>query len=350
MEEAPFVAFRVLDVGPVAHTGLNPEAGGSLKDTRVNSCAPVLTTLGPGRILLLMMIINIVSELGHGHRRFTMQALENDSVLPGSKLDAAKMPGHWLLARMGKKVLRPGGLTLTRRMLDGLAIGPRDRLVELAPGLGATARLALARRPASYVGVDRDGDAVALVRRLAAETATVVEGKKGDAANTGLADGHASVVYGEAMLTMQPANAKRRIVQEAFRVLAPGGRYGIHEMGLRPDDMPEGTKDTIMKDLSEAIRVGARPLTISEWRAVLEAEGFEVVTQEVSPMHLLEPRQMVRDEGVGGTLRILLNIARNPIARRRILGMRRVFQRYESALCGVMLVARKPMIPATLAE
>ena len=37
-----------------------------------------------------------------------------------------KMPGHWLLAKMGKRVLRPGGLELTRAMLDRLAVGPHD--------------------------------------------------------------------------------------------------------------------------------------------------------------------------------------------------------------------------------
>lgn len=37
--------------------------------------------------------------------------------LPGSELDVAKMPGHWLLARLGKRVLRPGGLKLTRALL-----------------------------------------------------------------------------------------------------------------------------------------------------------------------------------------------------------------------------------------
>lgn len=30
-----------------------------------------------------------------------------------------KMQGHWVLARAGKRVLRPGGLELTRQMLDG---------------------------------------------------------------------------------------------------------------------------------------------------------------------------------------------------------------------------------------
>ena len=49
---------------------------------------------------------------------------------------AHKMPGHWLLARLGKRVLRPGGLGLTRIMLDRLGIGARDEVVEFAPAWG----------------------------------------------------------------------------------------------------------------------------------------------------------------------------------------------------------------------
>jgi hypothetical protein len=37
---------------------------------------------------------------------------------PGKHLDTERMPGHWLLSRIGKRVLRPGGLQLTRRMLE----------------------------------------------------------------------------------------------------------------------------------------------------------------------------------------------------------------------------------------
>ena len=43
------------------------------------------------------------------------------------------MPAHWLLARLGKRVLRPGGLGITRALLDGLAVGPEDDVVEFAP-------------------------------------------------------------------------------------------------------------------------------------------------------------------------------------------------------------------------
>jgi len=39
------------------------------------------------------------------------------------------MPGHWVLARIGKHVLRPGGMELTRRVLERLAIKPSDEVI-----------------------------------------------------------------------------------------------------------------------------------------------------------------------------------------------------------------------------
>lgn len=260
--------------------------------------------------------------------------------LPGAELDIANMPGHWLLARMGKRVLRPGGVELTRKMLDALAIGPEDSVVELAPGLGATARLALKGDPASYTGVERNESAAAAVRRIL--TGPNRRCLTGTAASTGLGDASATVVYGEAMLTMQRPVQKRAIVQEAYRALKPGGRYGVHELALAPDDLGDGVKDQVKRDLSEAIRVGARPLTSSEWRALFVSEGFEPCSEAVASVHLLKPRRLIRDEGVRGVLRILFNVLRTPGAGRRILAMRSVFQRHQHLLGAVSLVVRKP--------
>src|SRR6185295_10998026 len=86
--------------------------------------------------------------------------------LPGQALKAEKMPGHWLLARLGKRVLRPGGRQLTHRMIDALDIGPSDAVIEFAPGLGETARLAIGKKPASYTAVERDKDAAATVQKI----------------------------------------------------------------------------------------------------------------------------------------------------------------------------------------
>src|SRR5665213_2162082 len=86
--------------------------------------------------------------------------------MPGEALQAEKMPGHWLLARLGKRVLRPGGRQMTKDMIEALNIQPGDAVIEFAPGLGETARLTLKRKPASYTAVERDKDAAALVERF----------------------------------------------------------------------------------------------------------------------------------------------------------------------------------------
>ncbi|TFV63943.1 class I SAM-dependent methyltransferase [Geodermatophilus sp. DF01-2] len=258
--------------------------------------------------------------------------------LPGAALDASRMPGHWLLARLGKRVLRPGGRELTGAMLDALDIDSGDRVVELAPGLGTTTRLVLARNPASYIGIERDPAAAAQVRQLT--TGPPVDCRIADAETTGLEDGGATVVFGEAMLTMQPDPAKLRIVREAARLLRPGGRYGIHELCLLPDDLDESAAERVRADLSRTIRIGARPSTVPEWRRLLESAGMSVVHEARAPMRLLEPTRVLRDEGVRGTARILRRLATDPVARRRVLAMRSQFRRHRHHLGAVSLIGR----------
>ncbi|MDT4895359.1 MAG: hypothetical protein QOH25_436 [Acidobacteriota bacterium] len=258
---------------------------------------------------------------------------------PGGGLATPKMPGHWVLARLGKRVLRPGGMELTRRMLDALCVGAKDDVVEFAPGLGLTAQLTLKRHPASYTAIERDAAAAEIVRGY-------LKGSRqkcvtGSADETGLPSEVATVVYGEAMLTMQTPEMKRRIITEARRLLKPGGRYAIHEMCLVGDDLDEEVKKEINQALSRAIHVGVRPLSVSEWRELMEAEGFEVQSEVRAPMHLLEPHRLLRDEGLRGTLRFIWNVLRDHDARGRVLMMRNVFRRYQSHLAAVTLVGVK---------
>jgi len=261
------------------------------------------------------------------------------TLLSEAELDYEKAPGHWILARMGKRVLRPGGLELTQQMLAALDIQTTDEVVEFAPGLGVTARLTLARQPAQYTGIERDEMAVQqMCHYLTQPNQQCVVGKAED---TGLPDQSATVVYGEAMLTMQTPGNKAKIVAEAARLLRAGGRYGIHELCLQPDDLSEAKKAEINRALSQVIHVGARPLTVSEWRVLLEEAGFGVESVATAPMHLLESKRFLQDEGWGRTVRFLLNVARTPAARRRILAMRSVFREYEEFLGAVTMVGVK---------
>ena len=263
----------------------------------------------------------------------------NDKGIIGEGLDTTKMPGHWLLAQLGKRVLRPGGRELTLQMLEGLNIETSDEVVEFAPGLGFTAQLTLNKKPASYTAVERDEAAAGVVRRyLMGSNQTCLIGR---AEKTGLPDTTATVVYGEAMLTMQTPGKKQQIVQEAFRLMKPTGRYGIHELCLVPDNINEDSKQEIQKALTDAIHVGARPLTITEWKNLLESEGFTIQTEATAPMHLLEPNRLIQDEGFGGAFRFVLNVLRNTDARKRVATMRKIFQKYNENLAAIMLVGVK---------
>lgn len=258
----------------------------------------------------------------------------------GTDADLARAPGHWVLARMGKRVLRPGGLDLTRRMLGALDIGVEQHVVEFAPGLGGTAALALARNPRSYTGIDRDRSVVDRLQATMGGPGRRFQ--EGQAARTGLPEATADRVYGEAMLTMHADHRKQEIIREAYRILRPGGLYGIHELGLQPDSLPAAHKAAVQRDLATAIRVNARPLTAQEWQGLLEAEGFKVLWVEQSPMRLLEPGRIIADESLVGALRITWNILRNPVARQRVQDMRRVFQRHRAHMNAIAIVAARP--------
>ena len=272
---------------------------------------------------------------------------------PGARLDAATMPAHWLLARLGKKVMRPGGLPVTRAMLDGLAIGPGDDVVDLAPGLGVTVQLVEAARPASFTGLER-GDIEAersrrLVSHVDEETrskAEVTERRPyrcvvAQPESTGLEPASATVVYGEAVLSLETDATKEAIIAEAARVLVPGGRLGLHELLLRPDDVDAKTKQRMETELTRTLRVRSRPLTTTEWCRRLEAGGFEVTLVSPAPLLLLSLPTFVRDEGLAGTARFLGRTVVRPAAARRLALIWRTFQRDRHSLGAIALVARK---------
>jgi ubiquinone/menaquinone biosynthesis C-methylase UbiE len=222
-------------------------------------------------------------------------------------------------------------------MLASLRIGRADTVIELAPGLGHTAERVIELQPSSYLGVDREEG---VVKRLNATLARDgVRFVTGTAEDTGLPGEIASVLYGEAMLTMQPHARRKVIVDEAWRLLQRGGRYGIHELCVR--DMGETDRRLLEAELAQVIHHGVRLLTVLEWRNLLESAGFQVNHEMRAPMKLLEPRRIVHDEGVAGATRFAANLVCHPGIMRRVLGMRACFRRHQHHLEAISLVCKK---------
>ncbi len=250
-----------------------------------------------------------------------------------------KEQGHWLLAKMGKKVLRPGGKELTLQMINELHIGSEDDLIEFAPGIGFTAAIALSKQPKSYTGIELDETAAHRLRQT-------INGEKrqiiiGNAACAPLESATAHKVYGEAMLTMHADHRKSEIIREANRLLKRGGLYGIHELGLTPGTISEATKSNIQRELAVSLKVNARPLTQVEWVTLIEQQGFKVKKIMVNPMLLLETKRVIEDEGIWRTLKIGFNVCTHPKAAKRIFAMRSVFKKYDRYMNAIAIVAEK---------
>lgn len=247
--------------------------------------------------------------------------------------------GHWLLAKMGKKVLRPGGRELTETLLKALDIHKDTKVVEFAPGIGFTASLIFDKKPKSYTGVEINQEAATNLQKKFTDSNHVIVNRS--ASDSGLESDTYDRVLGEAMLTMQSEARKSEIISEAYRILQKGGLYGIHELGLQPDELDSETKKEILTELAKTIKVNARPMTKSEWIHILEREGFKVEEAYKSPMLLLEPKRIIEDEGIAGAMQIGYNMFANPEARKKIMEMRDLFRKHKENLTAFAIIARK---------
>ena len=251
---------------------------------------------------------------------------------------AARAP--WILAQLGKRVLRPGGLETTRWLLTQLAVEGRD-VVEILPGRGLGTRAILADAPAGYTGVESDEETQQMIADLLPEGSRY-RAVIGRAERTGLPASSADVVLIEAVLSTLGDEEKAAVLAEAHRILRPGGVCGVHELALRPGQLSALEQDGIRRNLARELRLPARPLTVPDWEDLAQSQGLRPEQMKLVPMSMLQPRRMLADEGAAGVLRILGNMARRPRAARRAQRMHRVFWDHRRHLSGMALVLRRP--------
>lgn len=168
----------------------------------------------------------------------------------------------------------PGGLPLTRRLAEGLRLGPGHRVVDVAAGPGASARLLAVEKGVTVDGVDLGAAGVERARALTAEAglSESVRFHLGDAERLPLADGAFDAVVCECAFCTFPD--KTTAAAEFARVLRPGGRVGITDVTVTGELPPELTTLTAWV----ACIADARPL--QEYSVILAAAGLRTVRSE----------------------------------------------------------------------
>lgn len=246
-----------------------------------------------------------------------------------------KAPGHQILAAVGKKYLRPGGRSATEQLLTWADFQPNETVLELAASFGYSAITLAQRYGVKVIGIEKNPDSVQQARRniQTAGLENQIEIIEGDIFHLEAISGQFDYVFAEAILSMQSNSGKAKILTGVANKLKPGGKFLSHEL------LAQAKEAEIHTDLAQAIRTNTTPISEAGWLELCENAGLQVQQSQIGAMGLLNPQQMITDEGLLNTLKIGWNIFTQPPLRQRVLQMRGVFQKYRNELGYIILCA-----------
>ena len=180
----------------------------------------------------------------------------------------------------------PGGLALTERLGNLLALSPHDHVLDVACGRGESAISLATRFGCRVTGIDLGETNVshATSRAEAANVSTLVQFRIGDAERLDYPDASFDVVLCECAFCTFPD--KRAATREFARVLRSGGRLGLSDL-TRSGELPAE-----LTGLLAWIACIADARSAEEYVAHLERAEFQSLSVEPHDEALA---QMVRD-------------------------------------------------------
>jgi SAM-dependent methyltransferase len=154
------------------------------------------------------------------------------------------------------------------------ALGDGQTVLDLGSGAGFDAFLAAAQvgKAGHVIGVDMTAEMLSKARRHALEGEyTNVEFRLGEIENLPVADSCVDVIISNCVINLSPD--KKRVFNEAFRVLRPGGRLAISDV-VATADLPEEVRTDLC--LYSSCVSGAA--TIVELELILRESGFRNIS------------------------------------------------------------------------
>ena len=174
---------------------------------------------------------------------------------------------RWLLG----DELHPGGERTTLRLAELAGLEPGERVVDVAAGPGASARLLARACGVEVVGVELASATVERARRQTADDR--VQFACGDAEALPLRDRTFDVAMSECSLCTFPD--KRRAVAEMARVVRPNGRIAIADVTADAGSLPEP-----LRTAAAAVACVADAREERGYVELLEAADCEVIARE----------------------------------------------------------------------
>src|SRR6266550_2864044 len=185
----------------------------------------------------------------------------------------AGIPAEALLASLGC-----GNPTALAQLEEGQTV------LDLGSGGGIDVLLSAKRvgPTGKAYGLDMTDEMLALANENKAKAgATNVEFLKGEIENIPLPDASVDVIISNCVINL--SGDKPRVIQEAFRVLKPGGRFAVSDVVVRGE-----VPDEVKRNMELWIGCVAGALEESEYSRLLTEAGFASVDIEPTRVYRLE--------------------------------------------------------------
>ncbi|MFR9775890.1 class I SAM-dependent methyltransferase [Micromonospora sp. MS34] len=198
------------------------------------------------------------------------------SVAPAeAKACCAAVYGSDLVALLLGDSYHPGGLALTRRMADRLALRAGATVLDVASGRGATALLLSGEYRTDVTGIDLSAANVAAAVEAAerAGLAGRIRFRLGDAERLPVPDAAFDAAVCECAFCTFPD--KGTAAAELARVLRPGGRLGLTDVTVDPRRLPAE-----LAGLGGWIACVADARPLDGYAEILAGAGLRVIARE----------------------------------------------------------------------
>ncbi|PID82275.1 MAG: SAM-dependent methyltransferase [Clostridiales bacterium] len=247
-----------------------------------------------------------------------------------------RVPGHELLARLGKKRLRPGGVEATNWLLEKGEFSTEKNVLEVACNMGTTLLEIANKYGCTITGVDMSDEALEKAKRNVknANLEDKINLLKADAKSLPFEDETFDIVINEAMLTMLSNKDKEKALREYYRVLKKGGVLLTHDINV------VGGVPKVLSILRKVIHVPAVPLKESDWITLLEKVGFINIKDKTGEMTLMSDEGMIKDEGEEGMKQIHENASKDSNYE-QFYQMKEFFEKYKDKLYYIVFCSRK---------
>lgn len=214
-----------------------------------------------------------------------------------SSAEIESLDAYQLLAALGKKVIHPGGRRSTEELFELAKIEPDHRVLEVGCGPGTTAAIIAERFGAHVTAVDINSMMLEKARESIAARGLEerVSIERQDIEALGYPDDSFDRVIVEAVTMFVDIQTAAR---EVVRVCKPGGIVVDHEF-IWAKPPPQGVRHGFQV---EVCRMEFE--TEEMWEGVYKRAGLKDIKIISGKFVMMTPRGVLRDEGIGNTLRI----------------------------------------------